>query len=401
MMSKFLFLLFLTLNYVNLTFITNSAEEEGSIKFYNVGGHCALVTLENRVPLLCDAGANSFRVIDPNRVNLVQPIVNDILQMYTDNLVRHYDRSYPLSIIISHPSKDHYDFIPDILTSIRAAMRFPLRMRVVLGGDRGDYGLSLINTFIDFHRVQTNNLNGPINENDFMCFSQHTALNTPAILDWLQFKQRANGEDAWVGPSMITHLFGQTDLGIMPHGVNMAAINDMKSLIVRVEIPDWTAVLPGDALNVQTNILIENEVELTSDILHSSLQGGGVNLNTGLNRANSQAWAQHVDPRFVVISAGSHGTHRHPRADAMNRYDFQGGRLEDVGRHYIHYYEDANPLVYARPNPAPINTQYGGLLARTKKAVYNTFSSGDITFSTANNMPALAIAPANLPAYLP
>ena len=85
--------------------------------------------------MLFDAGANSFRVIDPVRVNIIQPIVNDILQIYTDDMINNYDNSYPLSIIIYHPSIDHYNFIRDILIAIRDAEQFPLRLRVVLGGE--------------------------------------------------------------------------------------------------------------------------------------------------------------------------------------------------------------------------------------------------------------------------
>ena len=234
-----------------------------------------------------------------------------------------------------------------------------------------------------------------------MRFSHATAFNTAYILDWLQFKHRANGTDAWEGTPLITHLFGQVDLGILPNGENPAAINDMKSLIVRVEIPGWTTVMQGDAVNNQTNILITNHIELEADILQASLQGGGVNLGAAqpVDRANSEAWARHINPRFAIISAGSHGHHRHPRADAINRFNFEGNRLDIVQQHTIHYYQDANPLAYIEV--PPIESQYGGLLGRTRKAVYTTFSSGNITFESGHHTPALVVAPANLPPYLP
>ena len=154
------------------SFLIYAGEDESSINFYNAGGHAALVTVRGRPPLICDAGYITHRVIDPVKLNISAPLMNDVLAEFEgeDLDPATYDNRYPLSVIVSHPSKDHYNLIVDILTELRANNDTLLRVHTILGANKADYPADLLETLTDIHRTDTGILHAAVVDDDFMRF---------------------------------------------------------------------------------------------------------------------------------------------------------------------------------------------------------------------------------------
>jgi hypothetical protein len=403
MLKKFWHLVLVVLPLLtSYTFSADRDEINGSIKFYNVGGHAALITMDGRPPLLCDCGWTAYRTINNDQGIIREPIVNDILAEFVDDLSAQYDGRFPMSLCISHPSVDHYNLIRDIVLQLRDnTSGTPLKIHTVLGGDRADYRDDFIQTLTDIHRVDAGILQGEVNDNDFMRFTNMRAVNNEEEIDWLLQRYTEEDEVNWHGDPSVTHLLGHTDLHIIPHGQR---IHDQKSIVTRVNIPEWSALIQGDALNFTTNAIMAQEHELESDIFQASLQGGlGTNGN-GENSANSATWIRHINPRYGVFSAGSHAGHRHPRAEVMNRFLFEGNRLvHNMHRHFLHYYNPNNVAVQFLHNPGivpPELNQYGGHIGNTRYGIFTTFTlSGNrtLSFNTEQNEPVYPLA---LPNYL-
>ena len=393
MLKRFLYLLIFLPFLISEVF---SADNDGSINFYNAGGHASLVTIEGRPPLVCDAGYITHRVIDPVKLNISAPLMNDILAEFEGEHLdpATYDNRYPLSVIISHPSTDHYNLVVDILNELRANNDTPLRVHTMLGGNRDDYAVDLLDILTDIHRIDTGNLHGPVVEDEFMRFSGVRPINNAAEIDWLLFRHPDGDEETlnWnVNPS-ITDFFGQTDLGIVPQGGG-ANFHDQQSIVTRVEILNWTAVLQGDAVNAVTRRIMQGGIVLNSDILQASLQGGGV------DRANNQNWIRNVNPRYGIFSAGSHAGHKHPRAEVIERFFFAGNRIENNRPlHFLHYYNPKNRVIQNIAVAHPV-TQYGGVVGNTRHGVYTTFTSGALRFHSQNPVPV--VERVALPGYLP
>lgn len=379
----------------------------GSINFYNVGnGHAAVITSEGRPPLICDAGTVAHGVIHRNKANIVAPIIADIQASFLTLDPVQYGNRLPLSICISHPSMDHFNLIRHILTRLPINEETPLLVHTMLGGERVNYqlrtgghqyveGQALLGALQAAHLGDVGEEEEDVNEEDYMRFSAGRHLNTPAEINWLLHRQNINAEEEedvnWEGDPIITHFFGQTDLGIVPAG---ADANDQKSIVTRVSINNWSAVFQGDALRVNTDAIIGlgEQQEFEADILHASLQGGGV------DRANQPTWIQHVNPRYGIFSAGQRGNpHFHPRAGVIKRFFFEGNRLFVAAhQHNIHLF---NPNGVAIPHLYNVrNSQYGGVIKRTRYGVYTPFSSGNIRFNSQNIEPVTQYAA--LPGYL-
>ncbi|MBP9776491.1 MAG: hypothetical protein ACH349_02005 [Candidatus Rhabdochlamydia sp.] len=378
------------------SFLIYAGEDESSINFYNAGGHAALVTVRGRPPLICDAGYITHRVIDPVKLNISAPLMNDVLAEFEgeDLDPATYDNRYPLSVIVSHPSKDHYNLIVDILTELRANNDTLLRVHTILGGNKADYPADLLETLTDIHRTDTGILHAAVVDDDFMRFSGTRVINNAQEIDWLLFRHPDGDEETlnWNGNPTITHLLGQTDLGIVPQGGG-SDFHDQQSIVTRVEIPNWSVVFQGDAVNAVTRRIIQQGIALDADILHASLQGGGV------DRANNQRWIRHINTRYGIFSAGSHAGHKHPRAEVIERFFFAGNRIEENRPpHFLHYYNPKNRAVQNIAVVHPV-TQYDGIVGNTRHGIYTTFTCGAIRFNSQNAAPV--VERVALPGYLP
>jgi len=205
----------------------------------------------------------------------------------------------------------------------------------MLGGNRDDYPVDLLDILTDTHRIDTGNLHGPVVEVEFMRFSGVRPINNAAEINWLLFRHPDWDEEMlnWNGNPSITIFFGQTDLGIVPH-CGGSSFHDQQSIVTRVEIPKWTAVIQGDAVNTVTRRIMQGEIVLNSDILQASLQGGGV------DRANNKNWIRNVNPRsYGIYSAGSHARHKQPRVEVIEKFFFAGNRIENNRPlHFLHFY---------------------------------------------------------------
>ncbi len=397
-------------------------DTNGTINFYNMGnGNAILVLINGRPPLICDAGSVAYSDIfqavprGEHVRRLITPMVTDITTFYTNRGVDpvNYGQGWPLSICISHPSLDHFNVIHDIVTRLRLNDPTPLNIHAMLGGHKEDYenargpggvpvGRRLLDT-LQAERLVFVGEDDPINDDDYIHFTAQRAINNAVEIDWLLHRYdpvHGIDEPNWYGNSHITHLIGQLDLGFdLPIGGNADA-HDAKSIVTRIRINEWTLLTQGDALRRNTDRIrgIIDQPALESDIYHASLQGGGV--TNRLDRANRRDWIQFINPRFGVLTAGSHGRHQHPKAEVIERFYYQGNRLDaHHTQHYIHFFNPNNLLL---PFPVFGPNRFGGFLGSTDRGIYATFTSGKVSFTSQN--PAQPIAEYvgnNLPPYLP
>lgn len=403
---------------------------DGSIKFYNMGnGNAILVLIRGRPPLICDAGSVCYPPGLPRNQAvglLTTPLLHDLQNFYANghNInPAHYGNAWPLSICISHPSCDHFNFIHDIITRLRINDPTPLNIHTMLGGYKEDYmaarcpgrpaagvlpaGQQLLGT-LDAQRLACIGEDDPLNDDDYMRFTANRLVNRDEEINWLlhrydYFQAEPEQHPRWYGDAHVTHLIGQRDLNLnLPIGGD-ADNHDAKSIVTRVRIDNWTLLTQGDAVVQTTNAIIGQfrHEDLQSDIYHASLQGGG--LTQRRDRANRQEWIQFINPQFGVMTAGSHAGHQAPKAEVIRRFFYRGNRLvNNQPIHHVHYF---NPY-YGTQHP-PFNgiapTQYiDGFLGRTSYGIYTTFSSGSIEFMSQNPVqPVVQYPGVNLPVYLP
>lgn len=96
------------------------------------------------------------------------------------------------------------------------------------------------------------------------------------------------------------------------------------SVVVRMEFGDFSMLFTGDAEDEQRDWLVANHSGLLDvDVLKAS--------HHGADNGVSDPWLVAVSPERVVISAGVHSNHRHPRPDAVAAYVAAVG---DAGKVY-------------------------------------------------------------------
>jgi beta-lactamase superfamily II metal-dependent hydrolase len=99
------------------------------------------------------------------------------------------------------------------------------------------------------------------------------------------------------------------------------------SVIVRLDYGEFSMLFVGDAEESERAWLVGNHAALLDvDVLKASHHGS--------HNGTSQDWLDAVTPDHVVISAGVHGTFKHPRKVAIDAYiAATGGRLFCTNRH--------------------------------------------------------------------
>lgn len=91
------------------------------------------------------------------------------------------------------------------------------------------------------------------------------------------------------------------------------------SLLVRLDFGQFSMLFTGDAEAAERTWLIANQPGLLDvEVLKASHHGGNNGVLDG--SGDPGAWLDAVTPRHVVISAGVHGTYRHPMPEAVAAY---------------------------------------------------------------------------------
>lgn len=155
---KFLtFFLFIgSSSYCQVFASDNIKSFEDEITFFNVGhGHAALMhkgginpdTKQPYVPLLIDAGSNS-RSYRQNEIYEWEKYEIDSISFNISEKIIGYWKRNPLNkpaeeiqhlnIIITHPDKDHKNFVPEILEQIEKKVK-NFNISLILGGTENEY----------------------------------------------------------------------------------------------------------------------------------------------------------------------------------------------------------------------------------------------------------------------
>lgn len=302
------FMLFVMVCYgaTNISAAEDIASKD-EIDFLNVGqGHAVLV---NRVgfseppnpmpwaPLLIDAGSTKRPDIATSNytwgqdesvaIQKISKRILDFWQQSHDNLLP--GGTYHLNIIITHPDKDHKDFIPLILRALeekKAKLGFAFTAFILLGGKP-----SLYNGFLDnpaYIKEYSSNCSGIFFKGD-------------AFLE--RFPQLGKS-------NCITHLF-------CPKGIDSDP--NRWSIIIRLEINATSAMLTGDADEMVKKGMLSSlkqaqhpTTELQSDILLAP--------HHGAEKTFYLEWDQAVNPRAIVIGSAPRVDYRHPRGGTILQF---------------------------------------------------------------------------------
>lgn len=141
---------------ISLLFCTSvySAEEalKDEIVFFNEGqDHAALVYKAGHVPLLIDAGSDGYPDTVGEMYEWTKSEESSVVSRISDKVLsywRNFNRGNlqntkcNLNIIVTHPDKDHKDFVPKILTKLREAAHsyaFQFSPLALLGGTEAHY----------------------------------------------------------------------------------------------------------------------------------------------------------------------------------------------------------------------------------------------------------------------
>lgn len=363
------------------------------IDFFNVGqGHAVLINkVGAQVPLLIDSGSTSHPYIigkkyewdKENSSNAsISKISKRVLEFWQVCNGGHLvSGDFRLNIIITHPEKDHYGFIPTILTSLENRAQnssFKFKVSLLLGGKAEEYNTLLLKEELIENKTYS---------------SQIPGLRVAKSCSFLD------------SSGCITHLFcPQTDKG-----------GNEWSIITRIKLERLSAIIAGDATkDVKEQMFIhfgQHIQQLESDILLVPHHGAENSFNL--------IWDQAVNPRAVIIGAAPHKSYCHPRGKTILEL-LNNGRLwsDIVQPHGIQYYGDnsVNQAIQARlqrapgrifdpvPNIAFQNTNLQPFeqwhLAWTNLPIYTLWTTGTLCFSHSVNSPVFVEAPHGLMNYV-
>lgn len=266
----------------------------------------------------------------------------------------------PPVVALSHPDRDHFNFIPDLLNPWNVVSN------LYLGGPVRDYLDGP--TRLPFRQLVSNKYENrkPVNG------VTGTIANIPA---WTLLGAGPHGEQ--VGPSAIkqfAHCGNATLAALVVNtppaaaGQNAGVVRNAASAILQLRYagngtrPFYSAILPGDALQIseeRARVVLEGslgtpaqenfEVSLLLASHHGSVKNG----------SNSEEWADAIYPSHVLYSSGlSHG---HPAEFIVQRYEQELEPRAVVTEHDISY-----------------GLHNATTLFKSHRHHYSTYSSGSI-----------------------
>ncbi|MDI9634441.1 hypothetical protein QM565_01360 [Geitlerinema splendidum] len=375
---------------------------DDEMDFFNVGqGHAVLIrkgginqtTGQPYAPLLIDAGATAhpFKVgeryewIKDDVTSLSSQIANHILRLWKESH-GHQLRGgrFGLNIIVTHPDKDHQEFIPSILAKLRQeseAVRTPFTFdaSLLLGGTKDLYP----EVFASYPCLYSNDC-----QNLF-------------VRGGLSFLESSG---------CITHLF-------CPKGI--PSDKNRWSIVTRIQLDDISAIFTGDAdSKVKKSMLtyLRNAqrplTELQSDVLHVP--------HHGADETFFKEWDEAVNPRTIVIGSGLNDICKHPRGITICEYLYllnARGRLweDKVMPHALQYHcgnithgqigqilETKGRLFDVVPLLPEVESEGGENwhLAWTDVPVYTLWTTGTLVFKRDVRIPNFRDAPSGISSYI-
>lgn len=346
------------------------------IDFFEVGqGHCTLICCDESGPILVDAGCLSYAYTgrDAFRKDTIKAIVTKIN--------RHADETgMGLTVIVSHPDPDHFNWLQEIMTDCTANI-----VKVVLGGSKKFY--------TDRYGKDED---GNKDEATFQKYL--TGLSeledSPATITYLTEAINDAGRKIYKSTYAVENIIqeGPFTCEILPakRSIKKVESNDA-SLVVHIKYGNLACILLGDATGKTLDHIMKYWGDIGSVALCQSSHHGAD--PKGCNRSD---WIKKIAPECVVFSSGIVEGHRHPHVEVASRI------LEEVSEECETYH-----LLYTgRLKAAKEKTQLlpldrveftnGYRVGAVNKPVYGTLSQGTLTFSWEADdvkLPAVQVAP--------
>jgi beta-lactamase superfamily II metal-dependent hydrolase len=284
--------------------VKTKADNSLRIHVMNVGnGNCVIAEAANtNVVLIVDCGSTKN-----DGAMSAQSVA-----AYFNKLISTYTSPPGITVIISHPDKDHYNYIPTVLANYKT-------LKVYLGG---------VPNFTNYRD----------------CYNYSIGRNrNTAMGDWI-----AKQPDVSLGFAPFINKFGSggiivaaNNVGITPNLAECPAGNYTNAASAVVYLLNGTQSISilGDATNktlTEVNkYLTANGRPSSSNITISSHHGA----NT--HGSNSNWWTSVNQPQYVVHSAGTRAGYNHPKCDVLRNYG--SSQLHSINKLCVTCYEIAGP----------------------------------------------------------
>ncbi|MCP4471328.1 MAG: hypothetical protein GY815_11700 [Gammaproteobacteria bacterium] len=246
------------------------AQNELRLHYINVGaGMCTVVECPGpkAPPMIIDCGTVGLGDNDRNTTRT---------KKYVKKILDAHEKKP--NLVVSHPHKDHYGMIPEVLKSVQLN-------NIWLGGDHDRYKLSDFPDWLEKQKAggaKVHNESPEDFDND----------NSPIKSDWL----------------------GCGLASVYTLTVNSGDNPNSNSHILEIRYQDFGATFTGDAEGDTEEQALENYSEkVKTTVLSASHHGAST------HRSNHEEWIKATDPEVVVFSSGP--SFGHPKCNVVKRYD--------------------------------------------------------------------------------
>jgi competence protein ComEC len=238
------------------------------VHFVNVGqGDCTLIVCPNGNRMLVDSGSTT-KNFSPSPVR--------------SYLLSHLDPDTPRvdALVITHPDKDHYNFLPTVLDGVEIG-------HIYTSGTMSDHTEAGVEAWLDsFDSADRTRLSA----------SAYNVATPKSLTDCGEAKilvLAANVPDTTVNSEPNTH-----------------------SIVLKVSYGTVDFLLTGDATRDTENDIMNRLADDFLDVEVLKMGHHGSNATS-----TSVPWADTVKPEIAVASAGKNNTYGHPHRDVVQRLE--------------------------------------------------------------------------------
>lgn len=246
---------------------TLPASKRMEVHFINVGqGECTLVVCPNGKRILVDAGSTT-KGFDP------APVRGYIMEHLGS--AKRID-----AIVVSHPDSDHYNLLPEVLDGVEVG-------HVYLTDKPSEYRESGVSVWL-----------------------QEFSSADLTIL---------KATDAKTASPQRLDDFGEAKVLVLASNVEDTTVHsptNSRSIVLKVSLGAVNVMLTGDATRDTENSIIAHvpSWDLHADVLQVAHHGSNAT-------STSAEWAQAVQPKVAVVSAGAKNSYGHPSQTVIKRLE--------------------------------------------------------------------------------
>jgi beta-lactamase superfamily II metal-dependent hydrolase len=361
------------------------------VSIKNVGqGSCTIIrNLHNNSFLVIDAGSISHKPL-----GATQSILYDLGMSEINPDLPTVQAS--IFIVVSHTDKDHINLFKEIFGPNSILLR---NIHTVFLGDHFSnyFRIAETKSFVDNFLRKI-----PVISHKLLSLSHH--LTSLDLVEYLSNPDRVDisrdfhrGFKNYEEKNMFVsdlQRSGGARLGFL--GVNAGKADgpeegplerdtNTNSAVVRLSFAGKNIIIMGDATGKTTDRILEETDD--SSLLEAELLVSGHH-GADSDETNSIAWAAVTKPKSVVFSAGFNKGYKHPSLTALSHYlatglDEDEERMHElavynpIGKHVMLLHPSIRGLYLKKVHA----DEHEWVVFETSKKVYNTTSSGDLSFT--------------------